>query len=228
MTKRIMRDIPVDQTSNVQIIESLLCSGETTLAALKMYELNTWLAAHLGDIMDKMLLLNDDENKYDLSLRDFFLLEYAELLQGSTQGAGLWRIIAGYLAMAGAEGKRRLAVHVMRTSLRLNVGKSQETTTDGDTGQANGHDNRDGMEIDAGDHATEAQAGRFSHMQEVLEVCDQYALDRQRTEIMRIAADELIRRGEYGVAAAMCMKASDVYGIGKLADRVVDIYIHQG
>lgn len=232
VTKHILATIPPDPSSDPQLIQSLLCSGETTLASLKMYQLDTWLAAHLGDVLDKMLLLVDDESAYDISLRNFFLLEYAELLQGSTQGRGLWKVVSGYLVKAGKEGKRRLGEHLMRVGLQLGGAEGHRPAR-----QSSG--NAEGMDVDA-EHdtstttttattpQTQARSGKYDHMSDVLNACRELGLERERHEISRVIADQLIRQGEYGVASAMCMEANDVHGIGKLADRVVEVYIRHG
>ena len=238
VTKHILATIPPDPSSDPQLIQSLLCSGETTLASLKMYQLDTWLAAHLGDVLDKMLLLVDDESAYDISLRNFFLLEYAELLQGSTQGRGLWKVVSGYLNKAGTEGKRRLGEHLMRVGLQLGQAEGEQGTATGSHGperQSNG--NAEGMDVDA-EHdttttttttpQTRARRGKYDHMSEVLNACRELGFERERHDISRVIADQLIRQGEYGVASAMCMEANDVHGIGKLADRVVEVYIRHG
>lgn len=177
-------------------------------ALIRCHDLDIWLAAHLGDVFDKLAMIPDDEARFETSLRDYFILEYAELLQNNPKHPALWRIICDYLAAAGDEGRSRLRMHIQRVSLDFDVkGKNKE---------ANGDAKEDGVEA------------QFRHFTEVLEACRELKLDEEWSVISKVMADRLMRRGNYGLAATMCQQAEDGYALSRIAEKILDAYLNQG
>ena len=158
--------------------------------------------------------------RFETSLRDYFILEYAELLQSNPKHIALWRIICDYLAAAGDEGRSRLRSHIVHVGLGLDVkGKGKETYPDGKG--TDGTNGPDGME----DDGIEAQ---FRHFTEVREACVDLKLDDEWKMISKVMADRLVRKGDYGLAATMCLQAEDGYALSRIAELILDAYVVHG
>lgn len=154
-----------------------------------------------------------------MSLRDYFLLEYAELLQTSPQSAPMWRMTCDYLAAAGEEGRNRLRHFILHISLGLDTAASGKNTDQDATTKVNG----DSMEVEQ----TEEDK-RILHFTEVREACEELRLEEEWRTISKIVAERLIRTGEYGSAAAMCLQAEDSFTLSLIAERICDAFLSQG
>jgi nuclear pore complex protein Nup85 len=182
--------------------------------------MDSWLAAHLGDVFDKLALIPDDEERFDSSLRDYFILDYTDTLSGNPKHAALWRITADYLSAAGDEGRIRLRSHILHTALGLDwraKGKGKETVA------APAEDAMEGVEEDG-----PAQDKRFEHFTELRECCVELRLEEEWKVISKVMADRLVRGGEYGLGATMCFQAEDGEGLSRIAEKIVDVYINEG
>jgi nuclear pore complex protein Nup85 len=197
------------------------------------HDLDIWLAAHLGDVFDKLALIPDDEERYvnrtdnsftypvsfDLSLRDYFLLEYADLLQTNPKHPALWRIISDYLAAAGDEGRARLRSHIVHVGLGLEKDpKGKGKVVRNEDGAAEGMDVEEEGEVET----------EFRHFTEVREACVELKLDEEWKMVATIMADRLVRRGAYGLAATMSLQAEDGYTLSRIAEKILDAYVLQG
>lgn len=157
-----------------------------------------------------------------MSLRDYFLLEYADLLQTNPKHPLLWHVVADYLAAAGDEGRARLRSHIVHVGLGLEKdpkGKSKEVPN-GD----HRHEGPDGMDVE-GEDTVETD---FQHFTELRAVCMELKLEEEWRTIASITADRLVRRGEYGMAATMCLQAEDGYGLSRIAEKIVDAFVQHG
>ncbi|TXT13662.1 hypothetical protein VHUM_01029 [Vanrija humicola] len=209
LVKRILKELPVDSTLLEDSIQSALTQGDIVKALMGCHQLDIWLAAHLGDVFDKLGLVPDDEERFDTSLRDYFLLEYSDMMMESPSQSGLWRGIADYLSAAGEQGRNRLKEYIVHVSIRL----------DNDAAlQANGN----GMDLEDED------AGPFEHFTELRDTCQNLKLDEEWRTISAIMADRLIRRGEYGLAASMSLSAEDGYTLSRIAEAILDAYVEHG
>lgn len=129
----IVKTRPVDSTlgsiqaapilGDVPRVRSLLPSplflptnASTPSQALQQSSLlSTWLAAHLSDLLDRLILLDPTpSSSYPYSLRTYFLLTYADLLQSDPS---LWRVVVDYLACCGEEGRARMKGVLMNVRL---------------------------------------------------------------------------------------------------------------
>lgn len=61
--KRILKAKPVDSAQLDDMIQANLSSGSIIKALMGCYDLDVWLAAHLGDVFDKLALIPDDEER---------------------------------------------------------------------------------------------------------------------------------------------------------------------
>lgn len=156
--------------------------------------------------------------RFEMSLRDYFLLEYAELLQTSPEARPLWRMTCDYLAAAGDEGRNRLRQFILHISLGLDIASPKETK-ESDAPKVNG----DQMDVEIKD-----EEEHLRHFTDVREACEELRLEEEWRTISRIMADRLIRTGEYGMAAAMCLQAEDSFTLSLIAERICDAYLSQG
>lgn len=153
-----------------------------------------------------------------MSLRDYFLLEYAELLQTSPEARPLWRMTCDYLAAAGDEGRSRLRQFILHISLGLETA-GQKAAAESQVPNGNG----DQMDVEKRD-----EEERLLHFTDVREACEELRLEEEWRTISRIMADRLIRTGEYGMAAAMCLQAEDSFTLSLIAERICEAYLSQG
>lgn len=209
LVKRILRELPVDSTLLEDSIQSALTQGDIVKALMGCHQLDVWLAAHLGDVFDKLGLVPDDEERFDTSLRDYFLLEYSDMIMESPSQATLWRAIADYLSAAGDHGRNRLKEYIVHVSISLD-------------NDAVLHVNGNGMDLEDG------EADPFEHFTELRDTCQNLKLDEEWRIISAIMADRLIRRGEYGLAASMSLSAEDGYTLSRIAEAILDAYVEHG
>ncbi|OCF44154.1 nuclear pore complex protein Nup85 [Kwoniella heveanensis CBS 569] len=218
----IVDKIPVDSTLPEDVIQSALCSADIIKALMGSYDLDIWLAAHLGDLLDKLELIPDDEQRFEIPLRDYFLLEYTEVLQNNPKHAAFWRVVCDYLNSAGQEGRNRLGSHIMHIAINLergSKGKSKESMIAADDGMdVEGAVLREGKEIE--------EAVRL--LDDVRAACGEYRLDEEFKTISQILAGRLIRKGEYGMAASMSMMAGDGWALSRIAENILEAYIIDG
>lgn len=211
--RRIQDQLPTDSTILDEDIQSSLCLGEIVKALMGCHSLDSWLAAHLGDVFDKLYLIPDDEERFDTSLRDYFLMAYADMLLESPSRGDLWRPIAEYLAAAGDEGRKRLKEYIVHVPIDL----------DEPRGGAEGGE--DDISLDGEENQIDA---RFKPFAEVQDVCLQLHLDEEWRMITKIHAERLIRRGEFGLAAMLCRLGEDGYTLSRIAEKILTTYVDQG
>lgn len=269
---RIVAKIAVDQDVLDDSIQASLCEANIVKvglvacvnddllmkqALMGCYDLDKWLAAHLGDIFDKLVMIPDDEERYvgllqsssdyrfEVSLRDYLILEYAEVLQTNPKHAAFWRVTCDYLAAAGDEGRNRLRSHILHVGLGLLDPKGKGKGKSKANGDARSdlteedHDMDSGVEAEAsasGADPTRKQTSddgaksrqRFEHFEDLREACHELRLEDEWKMISRIMADKMMRRGEYGIAATMCLQAEDGFALSQIADKIVDAFVQHG
>ncbi|KAF9896785.1 Nucleoporin nup85, partial [Lobosporangium transversale] len=81
-----------------------------------------WLVAHLADILQQYgylnigdLQLQDITAEFELDVRDFFVISYAQSLMSNT---GLWEVVAGYLLRCGHTGRAMLSEWICHVPLQ--------------------------------------------------------------------------------------------------------------
>ncbi|EIW66274.1 hypothetical protein TREMEDRAFT_70200 [Tremella mesenterica DSM 1558] len=221
VTDRILAKIPADSTVLDDNIQASLCSGDIVKALTSCHELDVWLAAHLSDIFDKLVMIPDDEERFDMSLRDYFLLEYTDLLQNNPKHLAFWRIIADYLSAAGDEGRCRLREFILHVSLDSDITPSQKPDSVSSIAPAN---QMDGMQVEEVD-PVEEHLRKFA---EIKEACVELKLEEEWRIISGILADRLMRKKEFGLAATMCLQAEDGGSLSRIAEIILDTYITDG
>lgn len=221
----ITEKIPVDKFLSDHVVQSALCSADIIKALMSCYSLDTWLSAHLADLLDKLSLIPDDEEHFEISLRDFFLLEYAQVLQDNPNYKAFWRVICDYLGYAGEEGRGRLKEHLRRLDIPLDrdvKGKSKESS-DSTNDEQQGLDAS--MDIE---NATESQGEAIKLLDEVRSACVDFRLDDVWQEISQVLATRLISAGQYGMAATLALMARDGFALSRIADKVLESFVTCG
>ncbi|OXG31619.1 nuclear pore complex protein Nup85 [Cryptococcus neoformans Ze90-1] len=221
----ITEKIPVDKSLSDHVVQSALCSADIIKALMSCYSLDTWLSAHLADLLDKLSLIPDDEEHFEISLRDFFLLEYAQVLQDNPNYKAFWRVICDYLGYAGEEGRGRLKEHLRRLDIPLDrdvKGKSKESS-DSTNDEQQGLDAS--MDIE---NATESQGEAIKLLDEVRSACVDFRLDDVWQEISQVLATRLISAGQYGMAATLALMARDGFALSRIADKVLESFVTCG
>jgi hypothetical protein len=80
--------------------------------------MSLWLATHLTDLLEKLNLVDDDDDEtYELPLRDYFVIQYTDMLLLGHEG--YWEIVCDYLSGCGAQGVGRIREILRRISLDL-------------------------------------------------------------------------------------------------------------
>lgn len=217
LMNRILDVIPADSTILEDSIQSSLCSGDIVRALMGCHELDIWLAAHLGDVFDKLALIPDDEEHFDTSLRDYFLLEYSDMLMDSPNQVDLWRAIAEYLAAAGSEGRVRLREYIVHVAVKLASGKPAGQIANGSMD----------VEVHSAD-GEEEQDDATTQLRELRQTCESLRLEEEWHTICAITSQRLMLRGDYGIAASLYLTAEDGFGLARVAEKILDKYVSSG
>ncbi len=160
---------------------------------------------------------------FDTALRDYFLLEYTDLLQTHPRHSAMWRITCDYLDAAGPEGRNQLREYIQHVALGLDnevQGKQSGTVQ----AESNGMD----IVVEGIDEQEEKESMNLRRFTEVREACAELRLEDEWKIISKVVADRLIRRGDYGLAAAMCLQAEDGYTLSRIAEEIVEAYLSSG
>lgn len=214
VVKRVLDELPIDSTILDDSIQASLCSGDIVKALMGCHELDRWLAAHLGDVFDKLALIPDDEERFDTSLRDYYLLDYADMLQESPSQGDLWRVIAEYLAAAGPEGRGRLREYVLHIAVRLGREKKDK--------------GRETMDVEDGEQDDKTASPDFQQFTELRELCAEFKLEDEWRTISTAVAEQLIRRGDLGIAASICLASEDGFLLSRIAEKIFASFVTDG
>lgn len=218
LMERILDVIPADSTILEDSIQSALCSNDVVRALMGCHELDIWLAAHLGDVFDKLRSIPDDEEHFDTSLRDYFILEYADMLMDSSSQVDLWRAIAEYLYAAGDDGRVRLREYIVHVGVKLGTSRPSGKIANGDMD----------IEVVSVDDDEEEVNEAATQLRELREVCESFHLEEEWRTICAITSQRLILRGEYGIAATLYLMSEDGFGLARIAEMLLDVYVSSG
>jgi nuclear pore complex protein Nup85 len=205
----ILDKFPVDATLASEAVQQHLIRGEVRQAVQRSQEVDVWLGAHLGDLADKVGLL-EDEVSLQSDLRQQLVLQYAQHLLDEQ---GLWRISIDYLAACGAKGRNKMSHVILSVPL------------DGPEQQGQEEDNA--MD-DGDDEGVAAPPAPLARAEQVLRACSEHGLEAEARVICRRMSRSCMDKGEYGVAIAYCVRASDTVLIRTIADRILVEYVTRG
>ncbi|KAJ8482613.1 hypothetical protein ONZ51_g5233 [Trametes cubensis] len=202
---QVLDEMPPDPTDREDMVHSALFLGRPTQALAEAAQLDMWLAAHLADLMEPVELIDSEPDDSELSLRQHYILAYAEYLRTDPS---LWRITVDYMYSCGEVGRGMADQVLMRVPLHLEAPKDADA---------------------AGEEAARIRAGHLAGvLKDVNETCFEYQREEIRRMVCRIAAQSFIREKEYGLAISYCTSAEDWAGLGRVVDLVLEEYIAQG
>jgi len=193
----ILEDMPLDTTLPEESIFAALFSGQIGEAVKRANVFDIWLAAHLVDMMQPLGLLIEIEGA-DLSIREHFLLSYAEYL---LVDPSLWRIAVLYMCECGEEGKLRADEVLSRVPLELGQSKGKGKVI-----------------VQNDDMDTDGESPLDKKVQEILEICKEHGRESVRREICQIAARTFIDLKHYYLAISYYTSAEDWTGVGRVVD----------
>ncbi|KAF8159828.1 Nup85 nucleoporin-domain-containing protein [Crassisporium funariophilum] len=203
VVSQVLSDMPPDPTDAEDMLHAALFSGHTAEALQHALRLDSWLSAHLADIMEPLQLVDlelDDES--GLSLRDQYILSYADYLHSDP---ALWRITVDYMYSCGDIGSSRADEILLRVPLQL-------------------HEQNSDLQVDS-----RIRAGDIvGVLKDVNKTCFEYNRENVRRTVCRIAAQTLVSEKDYGLAVSYCISAEDWRGMGRVVDRVLDEYTTSG
>lgn len=151
-------------------------------------------------------------SRFPLTLRQHFLLQYADKLASDP---GLWTITLDYYAQCGVEGASRVRALIVRVPLLLDT-KTQSASED--------------ENMDADDVFTDIPYNlpNLTRVEEILSICQEYAMEEEASEVCRNTAEQLVERGFYGLAVAFCIRAKEARKLGRITDLILEEYISRG
>ncbi|GMK54991.1 hypothetical protein CspeluHIS016_0200470 [Cutaneotrichosporon spelunceum] len=213
---RVLDEIPIDSTIEDDVVLSNICLGPKGIAAALRASgnIDTWLAAHLADVFDKLSMVPDDD-EFDMSTRDYLLLAYADSIMDSPSQWKLWRVIAEYLATAADEGRSRLREYILHVALPF-------ASTSGNDKQGTTMD----VETEDGEDAVEDRD--MKHFFDLQNTCMSLNLHAEWREICTILANSFMRRREYGRAASLATQARNLEVLERIAESIVSTYVADG
>ncbi|PWY98039.1 hypothetical protein BCV70DRAFT_202209 [Testicularia cyperi] len=238
----ILDKFPIDTSIPSETVQSLLVQGDVRRAVEKARDVDIWLAAHLGDLTDKVGLLdqNDadhattDTSTSNATLRQTLLLEYA---QSMLEEQGLWRISIDYLAACGACGRKQMTQVILGVPVQGPGALDGELTDDDDDDDVDGDADMDmenddeGMDRNAaanGRSPRKAKAPKLDRAEQVLRACTEHGLEAEARVVCKRMSASLVEQGQYGLAIAYCVRAADTVLIRKIADRILEEYVSGG
>ncbi|KAJ7890556.1 Nup85 nucleoporin-domain-containing protein [Mycena olivaceomarginata] len=172
---RVLDEMPPDPTDSEDMVHTALFAGKPADALLHASQLDRWLSAHLADIMEPLSLISDP-SRDEISIRDQFVLAYAEYLYSDP---ALWRITVDYMYSCGDVGKERADEVLIHVPLRLN----------------------DKSSVSHGGDEGKIRAGNVvGVLKDVNQTCFDYRRESARRTVCRIAAQTLVREKDYGLA----------------------------
>ncbi|CAL1715565.1 unnamed protein product [Somion occarium] len=198
----ILDEMPSDPTDLEDAIQSSLLLGKPIQALSYAAQFDIWLAAHLADLMNNLGLLENETVDSDMSLRDYYVVGYAEYMR---LDPSLWRLIVAYLCTCGPVGHEMADQVLMRVPLKLQAPKDSDA---------------------ANEESARIRAGILDG---VLKDVNTACFEHQREAVRRmIASQTFLREKNYGLAISYCASAEDWPGLGRVVDCVLDEYITQG
>ncbi|KAG8930276.1 hypothetical protein FRC02_004409 [Tulasnella sp. 418] len=252
----ILDSLPLDPTLLEETVHAAALAGEAKRFIQLSSELDIWFGSHIGDVFLKLgynasvssgtgalstpstglfAELDDrqtrkgseDQDEDSLTLRDFLLMDYAAILHSDPS---LWQLEFDYLAACGDVGRARLGEILRRMAVDVEVDEKEKSTQKGDTNGAIGLKDKT-MAIDEGEEPTTEKLGELTGLQRVeklVEWCKDYELWDELRSLCKVVAQLLVRKRRYGDAVSYSIWASDVKGVGRIADLLLEEYIEHG
>ncbi|KAM5544312.1 hypothetical protein V8D89_001972 [Ganoderma adspersum] len=205
VVSQILDEMPSDPTDLEDMVHSSLFLGRPAQALSEAARLDVWLAAHFADLMEPMELIDAESDDSELTLRQQYVLAYAEYLRSDP---ALWRITVDYMYSCGDIGRDMGDQVLMRVPLRLKPPKDADTS---------------------GEEAARIRSGQLAGaLKDIHETCFEYQREEIRRLVCKVAAQTFIQEKEYGLAISYITSAEDWPGLGRVVDLVLEEYVVQG
>ncbi|PIL25370.1 hypothetical protein GSI_13260 [Ganoderma sinense ZZ0214-1] len=201
VVSQILDEMPSDPTDLEDVVHSSLFLGRPAQALSEAARLDVWLAAHFADLMEPMELIDSEPDDSELTLRQQYVLAYAEYLRSDP---ALWRITVDYMYSCGDIGREMGDQVLMRVPLRLKPLK----------------------DADNGEEAARIRSGQLAGaLKDIHETCFEYKREEIRRLVCKVAAQTFIQEKEYGLAISYITSAEDWPGLGRVVDLVLEEYV---
>ncbi|KAH9479690.1 Nuclear pore complex protein Nup85 [Psilocybe cubensis] len=199
----VIADMPPDPTDPEDMLHASLFTANHTETLHHAHQLDSWLSAHLADIMEFIDLIDSTvDEESEISIRDHYVLSYADHLHSDP---ALWRVTVDYMYSCGEIGQKRADEVLLRVPLKL-------------------HQQNSNLMVDS-----RIRAGDIvGVLKDVNKTCFEYKREHVRRTVCRIAAQTLVSEKDYGLAVSYCTSAEDWRGLARIVDRVLDEYITSG
>ena len=224
IVSELLDEMPPDPTNLEDVVHSSLFLGKPNIALEDAARLDIWLAAHLADMMEPLELIDNTPDEWvfslglstkhpshiafassELTLREHYIIAYCEYLRSDP---ALWRITVDYLCTCGPIGLETADEVLLRVPLRLQPTVRSE----------------EGAEEQA-----RLRAGALAGViKEVSASCYEHKREAVRRAVCRVAAQTVMREREFGLAVSYCVSAEDWVGLGRVVDRMLEVYIAHG
>ncbi|PCH44067.1 hypothetical protein WOLCODRAFT_76869 [Wolfiporia cocos MD-104 SS10] len=199
---QLLEEMPPDPNDVENKFQQCLFLGKPQEALEEAAKLDVWLAAHLADIMDFKQLLDPDADESGMSVRDHYVLDYAEYLHSDPT---LWRITVDYMCTCGDVGAEMADQVLLRVPLKLS------------------------KPANADQASAAIRAGNLAGvLAEINASCHEHKREEVRRTICRVAAQTFTKEKEYGLAVSYYASAENWAGVGRVIDCILDEYILGG
>ncbi|KAF8693120.1 Nup85 Nucleoporin, partial [Rhizoctonia solani] len=226
VVERVAEEMPPDPTVPVQELHRAILAMEELEALEIAAQVDPWLAAHLADIFEKVEALDPQDEiaqTYGMSIRDHFVLSYAEHLHSDPT---LFEIELEYMGRCGAIGRERIAAVICHIPVIPPPTDPKVSEKSLSRLKSLGVDDQ-GLPL----APRIVDAGMWEgcdRVDKLLSVCDQFALRDESREICKIVAQHLTRTKSYGLAISYSAFAQDVRGVGRIATLLLEEYVQNG
>ena len=182
----IFEQFPVDGTLATEMVQSYLVKGDVAQAMSRSKEVDIWLSAHLGDLLDKSGLLEDSDK--ESKLRNDLIMEYARTM---LEEEGLWRISIDYLSVCGEAGRRKMREVILSVPYLLSR-KGADGADGGEDGESSdaAMDEDDQDNDSASESAQKPEADKlrgFERAEEILRACAEYGMDDEARVVCKVS-----------------------------------------
>ncbi|CAE6511949.1 unnamed protein product [Rhizoctonia solani] len=226
VVEKVAEEMPPDPTMPIQELHRAILAMDELEALEIAAQVDPWLAAHLADIFEKVETLDphgEIAQTYGVSVRDYFVLAYAEHLHSDPT---LFEIELEYLGRCGAVGRERISVVICHIPVLPPPADPKASASSVSKLKSLGVDDQ-GLPlapriVDAG------MWEGYDRVDKLLSVCDQLGLHDESQEICKVVAQHLTREKNYGLAISYCAFAKDVRGVGRIATLLLEEYVQNG
>ncbi|KDN40916.1 hypothetical protein RSAG8_07784, partial [Rhizoctonia solani AG-8 WAC10335] len=226
LVERVAEEMPPDPTIPVHELHRAILAMEELEALEIAAQVDPWLAAHLADIFEKVETLDPHDEiaqTYGMSVRDYFVLAYAEHLHSDPT---LFEIELEYMGRCGTAGRERISAVICHIPVLPPPVDPKASTNSKSKLKSLGVDDQ-GLPI----APRIVDAGMWEgcdRVDKLLSVCDQFGLRDESREICKVVAQYLTREKNYGLAISYCAFAKDVRGVGRIATLLLEEYVQNG